>query len=237
MSPEIQSVQGALRIAESRAADILNAPIWDHNDEAHYNALLRSLDHGRPEALIGGIYIKKHGLPVGVRYDTNLSDIMLAFLVHDFGKVESAAIDSWNLPRDQISESEWKGMGLHVKFGYDILDRYEKWTGRALPSVTFDVLLYHHEKLDGSGSFPIYGRDLCFFGRLAVCIDQIVSRCEFRPYHEKKYTLRSAVEEVQAAGGGLLYDKDIVDRLASIFSHDTHLQVDGLGWLGSWQDG
>lgn len=177
----------------------------------------------------------KYGLPVGVRYDGSLSDFMLAFLVHDIGKVESADIGSWDLKRDQISEAEWIGMGLHVKSGYDILERYEDWTGIELPSVIFDVLLYHHEKLDGSGSFPIDGRDMCFFGRLAACIDQIVGRCEHRPYHENNYTLRRAVEEVQL-GGGTLYDEDIVNRLVTILSHDTHLKVEGLGWLGSWQD-
>jgi len=162
--------------------------------------------------------------------------VMLGFLLHDIGKAESAEPAVWDLRNDQLTEPQWHGMRQHVAAGEALLARYEALYDLELPAVVHDILLYHHEKLDGSGRHAqLNGEHIPFFGRLATVVDQIIGRCEDRSYHVKSYTLREAFEEVYSKRGEL-YDDQILENFLNIFLTSAHLKVSGLGWLGSWYD-
>ena len=235
-SENVGDIGIALEEAKIEANRFLDAPIWKDDDEEHVKARLRWFEHGEREALFAALYIKTYGSPQAVHSDASLSEIMLGFILHDIGKVEAAPHQVWDLMPQDLMPEDKEAMRRHVTVGDEIIARYEKWSGEAVAPVVLDIVLFHHEKLDGSSKqCGLKSRDIGFFSRLAVCIDQIVGRCEDRSYHEYNYTLRESFNEVYKTAG-VQYDQEILDNLFGLFSAGRHLAVEGCGWIGKWAD-
>lgn len=229
-----QEVFHAIVDAKERALAILDAPIWKHDGEEHLVHRQSILSHGESEAYVVALLYLAH--PEHFPQSLRPSDLFLGFFIHDIGKTE--AVDDphvWQLRRHEIAEEDLNGMQRHVQSGYEILLRYQKLTGVVLPQVVFDILLYHHEKLDGSGNpFGLKGNQVPYAARLAVIIDQVVGRCEPRAYHERVFTIAHAVADVEL-GAGIKYDAAILEELTALFRNNEHLKFPKLQWLGPWE--
>jgi HD-GYP domain-containing protein (c-di-GMP phosphodiesterase class II) len=223
-------------VQSQRVVDnMLQAPIWTYSDTEHYRCRLHWLSHGEHNADVAMLYVLEIGLPRGVHYAGSLADINVAFDLHDIGKSEVPDPSIWNKTEDELVASEREIMKRHISSALPVFYKFEAFTGQPLPPVVYDVTLYHHEKLNGTGKPHELGEgDLVFFARLATCIDQIVSRCEDRSYHTRSYSLREAFDEVQAKAGRE-FDSTILDGLRILFANDIHMQIPGATWLGSWE--
>ncbi len=99
-----------------------------------------------------------------------------AALLHDVGKafIPVAILDK----RGQLTDEETRVMRLHPRLGYDALA-----AEGSFPPEMMDVILHHHEFLDGSG-YPngLRGNRISDIVRLTTIVDIHTALVEQRPY-------------------------------------------------------
>jgi PAS domain S-box-containing protein/putative nucleotidyltransferase with HDIG domain len=112
----------------------------------------------------------------------------VAALVHDIGKINVPA-GILNKPSG-LSDAEFALVKDHVLVGYDILRTIE------FPWPVAEIVLQHHERLDGSG-YPkgIKGSEMLPEARILAVADVVESMLAHRPYRPAR-GIESAVKEI-----------------------------------------
>lgn len=136
------------------------------------------------------------GLP-----DDELSDIYLAGLLHDIGKI--GIRDSVLCKRDPLTSEEIAHLREHVTIGYQILGGLNP-IKHLLPGV-----LYHHERYDGNG-YPegLQGEAIPFLARILAVADSYDAMSTTRPY--RAAMPRAKVEEILTQGAGTQWDSQVL---------------------------
>lgn len=89
-------------------------------------------------------------------------------------------------------------MRRHVKQGYDMVSRYIRSTG------VLDVILFHHEHIDGSGyPFGLEEMSIPLAARIAAVADTLEALMSPRP-HRPAYVLADAKRKLLAISGSQL---------------------------------
>lgn len=152
-------------------------------------------------------------LTCAIAKEMNLSEdmidgIRLASLVHDIGKMHVPA-EILNKP-GKISDVEFDMIEIHCKAGYDILKEVD------FPWPIAEMVLQHHERLDGSG-YPsgLKGDDILRESRIIAVADVVEAMCSHRPYRPA-LGVDSALDEI-VKERGTLYDSEVVDSCVSVF--------------------
>jgi putative nucleotidyltransferase with HDIG domain/PAS domain S-box-containing protein len=134
--------------------------------------------------------------------------IRLAAIIHDLGKI---SIPAEILAKPgKLTDSEFSFIELHSKSGYDILKAVE------LPWPIADIILQHHERLDGSG-YPqgLKGDDILLEARILAVADVVEAMASHRPYRAA-LGIDKALEEISSKKG-TLYDPGAVDACLNLF--------------------
>ena len=135
--------------------------------------------------------------------------IRIAGLLHDVGKI---AVPAEILSKPgKLSQYEFSIIKTHPEVGYEILKEIEfDWP------VT-QVILQHHERLDGSG-YPagLSGKDIILEARVLGVADVVEAMSSHRPYRP---ALGSdiALEEISKERD-ILYDPEVVDACLKLFT-------------------
>lgn len=134
--------------------------------------------------------------------------IRLSALVHDLGKIYVPA-EILNKP-GKLREAEFSLIKMHSEIGYDILKNIE------FPWPIADIVLQHHERMDGSG-YPrgLRGADIRVEARVIAVADVVEAMASHRPYREA-LGLGPALEEVRS-GAGTAYDAEAVGACLRVF--------------------
>lgn len=134
--------------------------------------------------------------------------LYLTGLVHDIGKV-AVPIEILSKPTG-ITELELQVIKTHSRVGYDILKKID------FPWPIAQMVLQHHERLDGSG-YPdgIRGKDIMMGSRILGVADVVEAICYPRSYRPA-LTIEQALEEVSNYKS-VLYDPDVADACTHIF--------------------
>lgn len=110
----------------------------------------------------------------------DLQELVLTALLTDIGKlkIEKSLLEK----KEEISETELEELKNHVVHSYDIIKDYEFLSDRVKLGV-----LYHHERMDGSG-YPegLKGEDIPLFSRIIAIADLYSAITTKRPYREEK---------------------------------------------------
>lgn len=125
----------------------------------------------------------------------------LGAALHDIGKI---AVPAEILTKPgRLSAPEWEIMKSHTLAGFEIL------AGAGLPEQISDIVVHHHERLDGSG-YPhrLSGSAIRREARIVAVADVIDAITSHRPYRPS-LGLDVALETV-AAGSGRLFDAEVV---------------------------
>jgi HD-GYP domain-containing protein (c-di-GMP phosphodiesterase class II) len=133
--------------------------------------------------------------------DEQMDALSLAASIHDIGKI---SIPAEILNRaGRLSDIEFALVKTHSQNGYDILKDID------LPWNIAEVVLQHHERIDGSG-YPegLKGNQIHLGARIIAVADVIDAMTTHRPYRAG-LGLQTAEEEVER-GRGTLYDEDVV---------------------------
>ena len=140
-----------------------------------------------------------------------IEGIHLSALIHDIGKI---AIPAEILTKPTgLSSFELAMLRNHVQTGYDILKNIH------FPWNIAQIILEHHERLDGSG-YPngLKGDSICEEARIIAVADVVEAISSDRPYRKSR-GIDAALEEI-TDNSGKLYDSRAVNACLQVFQED-----------------
>jgi len=137
-----------------------------------------------------------------------IGGLRLAGLIHDIGKVRVPAEILMN--PDGLSEPEFMMIKAHPRLGYEILRTID------FPWPVAQIVLQHHERMDGSG-YPsgLSGEDIIMEARILAVADVVEAMASHRPYRAAP-GINKALEEI-SQNKGVLYDSKAVDTCLMLF--------------------
>lgn len=133
--------------------------------------------------------------------EAGVEETTLAGLLHDLGKCR---VPSEVLHKDrQLDPEEWQLVRQHPSWGADAC-RKGGLRGRRI----LQVILQHHERMDGAG-YPLglKGEEICLGARAVAVADAFSAITSYRDYRGRKLPVQ-AVEELQREEGH--YDPEVL---------------------------
>jgi HD-GYP domain-containing protein (c-di-GMP phosphodiesterase class II) len=141
--------------------------------------------------------------------EDRLRDLCIAGALHDLGKI---AIPSSLLAKSgKLNPMEFALLKTHPQVAYNILKPIK------LPGNAAEIILQHHERLDGSG-YPqgLMGYAIFLEARILGVADVIEAMCSHRPYRAS-LGLTVTLEELNR-NKGVLYDPAVVEIGLQLFA-------------------
>jgi len=147
---------------------------------------------------------------IGLSED-KIEGAFMAASIHDIGKI--------SLPAEilakpiQLSEIEVSLIQAHAQAGYDILKGIE------FPWPIADIIIQHHERMDGSG-YPqgLAGDSISIEARIIGVADVVETMSSHRPYRPSM-GIDKALDEI-TCNSGILYDSQVVAACLKIFNEN-----------------
>lgn len=137
--------------------------------------------------------------------------LRLGASIHDIGKI-SAPAEILNKP-GRLSSAEFEIIKSHPQVGYDIMS-----------DVSFqypvkEIILQHHERLDGSG-YPhcLKENDITLEAKIVAVADVVEAMASHRPYRPA-LGIDAALAEIDR-GRGSAYERNAVDICVSLFKQN-----------------
>lgn len=146
------------------------------------------------------------GRRLGLSED-RLYGLQMASVIHDLGKI---TIPGEILCKPgRLSGPEYAMIKTHVQSGYDILKKID------FPWPLADIVLQHHERIDGSG-YPngLSGDTILLEARILAVSDVFETIGSHRPYRPS-LGIKKAMGEI-SDNRGRLYDTDVVDTCLAL---------------------
>ncbi|MBO2655104.1 HD domain-containing protein [Shewanella algae] len=150
-----------------------------------------------------------------------LEGLKLGAMIHDIGKL-SVPLEILNKYTNNLTEQETAVLRMHPTNGAKILNGIE------FPWPIRDMVLQHHEHLDGSG-YPqgISGDDICYEAKIiavANVADTILSQRFFQPSNDMQTLTKVLLE-----GRGTIYAAEVVDACLDILVSTENMDVRCVG--------
>ncbi|MCK4737157.1 MAG: HD-GYP domain-containing protein [Sulfurimonas sp.] len=144
-----------------------------------------------------------------------MKKLIIGAFLHDVGKIGIS--DNILLKNDKLDEDEFKIMQEHVVKGIEIIK------GNDWLESSKDVILYHHEKYDGSG-YPnkIIGDDIPLTARIFSISDVFDALTSKRPYKEP-FSYEKTMKILED-GRAIHFDPDMLDEFFKI-SEELYLNI------------
>jgi putative nucleotidyltransferase with HDIG domain len=168
--------------------------------------------HQRRVAQLACAIAREMGLP-----DEQIHGIRITGVVHDIGKIAVPG-DILSKP-GKLSTEEFNIVKTHPQVAYDVLRNLE------FPWPVAEIILQHHERLDGSG-YPngISGEAIILEARILCVADVVEAMASHRPYRPALGT-EKALNEIKQ-NRGVLYDPMVADACSKL-SNNGGLKLDG----------
>ncbi len=147
------------------------------------------------------------GAEMGLTGET-ITGLRMTGYVHDIGKI-SVPAEILSKP-GRLTGIEFDLIKNHARSGYDILKGVE------FPWPLPEVILQHHERLDGSG-YPqrLKGDEIIQEARIMAVADVVESMASHRPYRPA-LGIEKALEEIER-NSGKYYDPPVADACLRLF--------------------
>ena len=157
-------------------------------------------------------------LAVAIAQEMNLDSltvegIRLGALIHDIGKIY---LPAEILSRPGIlTDLEFEMIKTHSNVGFDIIKNIN------FPWPVANMILQHHERLDGSG-YPqgLKADDIILEAKIISVADVVEAMASHRPYRASP-GLDVALKEIQQ-GSGIRYDAEVVRCCVLLFSERSY---------------
>jgi PAS domain S-box-containing protein len=140
-----------------------------------------------------------------------IAGIQVAATIHDVGKLIVPA-EILSSP-GRLKEAEFALIKQHPQAGYDIV------SGIEFPWPVPEMVLQHHERLDGSG-YPngLRGEEIAMGARIIAVADTVEAITSHRPYRPA-LGLEVAIKVI-SDGRGTLFDPEVVDACCLLFAEN-----------------
>ncbi|HOE15908.1 MAG TPA: PAS domain S-box protein [Syntrophorhabdaceae bacterium] len=137
--------------------------------------------------------------------------IRMAGLIHDIGKI-SVPAEILSKPT-KLTETEFKIIKIHPEAGYAILKDID------FPWPVANIVLQHHERLDGSG-YPnrLKGEQILFEAQVLSVADVVEAMASHRPYRPG-FGIDVALEEIEK-NKGILYNAKVANTCVRLFREE-----------------
>jgi HD-GYP domain-containing protein (c-di-GMP phosphodiesterase class II)/DNA-binding LacI/PurR family transcriptional regulator len=158
------------------------------------------------------------GIEMGLSKE-QMEGLRMASIVHDLGKIY-IPVDILNKP-GRLKDVEFSLIKNHPEIAYEILKSFE------FPWPIAQIILQHHERLNGSG-YPsgLKDEEINFIAKILAVADVIEAMASNRPYRPA-LGIEAALHEI-SANRGILYDPEIVDICLNLFNQKNYqLNEDG----------
>lgn len=160
--------------------------------------------HQRQVAAIAVAIARELGLP-----DEEIKGIEVAATIHDIGKI---AIPAEILTRPgRLSAVEFEMVKTHSQAGHDIV------AGIPFPWPVAEMILQHHERLDGSGYPRGLTRTDILRGSCIVAVADVFSAMSSHRPYRPALGADAALDELRS-NSGRLYDEDSVAACIGLYS-------------------
>jgi putative two-component system response regulator len=166
--------------------------------------------HQRNVSKIACEIAKVMGLP-----QDKIEGLKIAGILHDIGKVYVPS-EILNKP-GRLTDLEFSIIKTHSQVGYEIIKEID------FPWPVADMVLQHHERLDGSG-YPggLIGEDMLIESKILTVADVLEAMSSHRPYRAA-LGIELALNQI-TMNSGIFYDKSVVDCCVSIFKNKNKLE-------------
>ncbi len=218
----VKDDKGEIKYYDGMIEDITNRKSAEHALQRSFSKLQRVLEEtvnalastlGKRDPYTAGHQHRVTDLACAIAKELGLSrqqikGIRLAGLLHDIGKI---AIPAEILSKpSQLTDAEFSIVKEHAQIGYEILRTVE------FPWSIAEIVLQHHELLDGSG-YPqgLRDKDILIEAKIMVVADVVEAMCSHRPYRPA-HSLETTLNEI-AKYRGILYDERVVDACLRLF--------------------
>ncbi len=150
------------------------------------------------------------GKEMGLSKD-RLRGLRLASTLHDLGKI-AIPTDLLSKP-GKLTSLEFALVKTHPEVAYNILKPVK------LPKNTAEIILQHHERLDGSG-YPrgLREEEILLEAKILGVADVMEAMCSHRPYRAS-LGLTIATDEINR-NKGILYDAVVVETCLKLYGED-----------------
>ena len=157
---------------------------------------------------------REMGLP-----EKRIEGLRLGAMIHDIGKIYVPA-ELLNRP-GELGQLEADFMRTHPEVGYEIM------SGVDFPWPVAEMVLQHHERLDGSG-YPkgLQGDEIIIEARIIAVADVVEAITNHRPYRPAM-RLDKAIEEIDRHKNSH-FDANAVDACLRLFNQHR------FQWPGAW---
>ena len=140
--------------------------------------------------------------------DEIIEGIHIAAILHDIGKISIPA-EFLSKP-GRLSPIEFDIIKTHPVTAYEMLKAID------FPYPVAQIILQHHEKMDGSGyPYGLMGPDILLEARIVTVADVVEAISSHRPYRPA-LGIQYALEEI-ANNAGILFDPEVVEACLTLF--------------------
>jgi len=138
-----------------------------------------------------------------------IEGIHMAGAIHDIGKILLPG-EVLNKP-GRLTEMEMSLIKTHPQVGYEMFKTIE------FPWPVPQIMLQHHERVDGSG-YPsgLSGEEILLETRILAVADVVEAMSSHRPY-QPALGIDKALEAI-SRNRGVLYDRNVVDACLRLFT-------------------
>ena len=152
------------------------------------------------------------GITMGLK-DSQQEGLYMAAFVHDIGKILVPS-DILSKP-GKLTKYEFEMIKDHTRVGYEILKTIE------FPWPIAQIVLQHHERLDGSG-YPngLTTDDIIIEAKILAVADVVEAMSSHRPYRPA-LGIDAALDEIKKHRGKL-YDPVAVDACVNLFEESAY---------------
>jgi len=146
------------------------------------------------------------GVELGLS-EHDLEGLRLGALIHDIGKI-SVPAEMLSKP-GKLTDIEYRLIQEHARSGYEVVKDV------AFPWPIAEMILQHHERLDGSG-YPqaLAGDAIIMEARILAVADVVEAMSSHRPYRPS-LGMEAALAFI-GSGRGTLFDARVVDRCINL---------------------
>lgn len=163
-----------------------------------------------------------YGITVGLALGLStkeLSDLLIGGILHDIGKlkISNSILDKTTT----LNSQERKAIQLHPIYGLRTVD--------SLPYINDnikDIILQHHEKLDGTGyPYGLKGNEINFLARIITICDMFDAIISKRAYHSTRTNFSGAKILLEEAEANKIDKSLVLDLLSQIYIFNRGTQV------------
>ena len=159
--------------------------------------------HQKKVSVLACAIAEEMGLPAEI-----IEGIHIAAILHDIGKISIPA-EFLSKP-GRLSPIEFDIIKTHPVNAYEMLKAID------FPYPVAQIILQHHEKMNGSGyPYGLLGPDILLESRIITVADVVEAISSHRPYRPA-LGIQYALEEI-TQNAGKLYDREVVEACLTLF--------------------